>query len=352
MKHSKLSASGAHRWLACPGSVGLTMDLERKDSDASLEGTKAHELVEKMMKGEPYNDTDYDDDMIGHAQAFIDYVTRIPGTKYSEVQVSYAWVTGIVSIKGEDDSFGTSDCIIIDGNTIHVIDFKYGRGKVQAENNPQLMLYGLGALTRFGIKEATIICHIYQPRIDWVDVWSFYSEDVDDFLDNAWEMARKAFDSIAEPGTNLSTGDHCTWCPARGFCPLLNNELMGLFETANPAVTIEQIKDVLDNKKLIKSWLEATEEYALQIANEGVEIPGWVLKEGRSGNREWIGPVDELLSADVIFKTVPRSVSEVEKILPRKTNQEIWQDLDAYVHRKPAKQVLVPDSTSDFEESE
>ncbi len=42
--------------------------------------------------------------------------------------------------------FGTADALIIANNTIEVIDLKYGKGvKVDAQNNPQLMLYGLGA---------------------------------------------------------------------------------------------------------------------------------------------------------------------------------------------------------------
>jgi len=51
MKHSHLSASAAHRWLECPGSVGMSMDVERTDSAASSEGTRAHEIVEQLLRG-------------------------------------------------------------------------------------------------------------------------------------------------------------------------------------------------------------------------------------------------------------------------------------------------------------
>ena len=45
------------------------------------------------------------------------------------------------------DGFGTGDCIIIADRTLHVIDFKYGQGVlVEAEHNPQMMLYALGPL--------------------------------------------------------------------------------------------------------------------------------------------------------------------------------------------------------------
>lgn len=47
--------------------------------------------------------------------------------------------------------FGTGDCVIIAEPRLHIIDLKYGQGvMVEAENNPQLGLYALGALEAFG----------------------------------------------------------------------------------------------------------------------------------------------------------------------------------------------------------
>lgn len=56
---------------------------------------------------------------------------------------------------------------IIADRTLHVIDFKYGQGMlVEAENNPQRMLYALDTLAvyecLYEIDEASMI--IYQPR--------------------------------------------------------------------------------------------------------------------------------------------------------------------------------------------
>ena len=56
---------------------------------------------------------------------------------------------------------------LIADRTLHVIDFKYGQGLlVEAENNPQRMLYALDPLSvyecLYEIDEATMT--IYQPR--------------------------------------------------------------------------------------------------------------------------------------------------------------------------------------------
>ena len=48
------------------------------------------------------------------------------------------------------DGFGTNDAIVIAEGEMHVHDLKFGRGvRVEAQNNPQLMLYAYGAFTGF-----------------------------------------------------------------------------------------------------------------------------------------------------------------------------------------------------------
>jgi hypothetical protein len=344
MKHSKLSASGAHRWIECPGSVGMTMDLPETTNEAAEYGTKAHGIVEAMFKGEPYP-TD-DEKMVIDCQAFIEYVRRIGGVARSEVKLSYAWVTGVDTIDGEEDSFGTSDFVVDNGDELHIVDFKYGMGKVYALENYQLILYALGALKYVHKK---VIVHIYQPRIDWLDVWEIH--DVRRYVPMFRDAASKVIDGIANKGKHLRSGDHCYFCKAKGFCPELTKDLMGMFKDHQSEITNADIALILNSKSLIKAWLEAIEEEALRRANDGNDIPGFVLKDGKRGNRKWV--TEKLpLTDDVRLKTVVRSVSEVEKILPRKGNEEIWQDLDSYITQEPAKQVLVLDSTSEFEKME
>lgn len=49
-----------------------------------------------------------------------------------------------------EQGFGTSDAIIISDGTLRVVDYKHGLGVlVEADNNPQMMCYALGALELF-----------------------------------------------------------------------------------------------------------------------------------------------------------------------------------------------------------
>ena len=106
-------------------------------------------------------------------------------------------------------------CILISGDTLQVIDFKYGKGvKVEAEENPQMKLYALGALDQFGIffNIKKVKMSIIQPRLDNI---STYEIPVGLLL--GWgdavvkPQAQKAFMGLGE----FSQGEHCRFCRAK-----------------------------------------------------------------------------------------------------------------------------------------
>lgn len=50
------------------------------------------------------------------------------------------------------DGFGTADCIVIADSEMNIVDYKHGKGvEVNAVDNPQMMLYALGALDIFDV---------------------------------------------------------------------------------------------------------------------------------------------------------------------------------------------------------
>ena len=49
-KHALLSASSAHRWLACTPSAKLEEQFPDTESEAAAEGTLAHELAEMKVR--------------------------------------------------------------------------------------------------------------------------------------------------------------------------------------------------------------------------------------------------------------------------------------------------------------
>jgi len=169
--HALLGASKAHRWMRCPGSIALEADLPDISSPHAEEGTRAHELAAIILEAQiPWCPNDWDADMIDYVRSYVDYVTREAAGHHLliEQRVDYSDVIGV------PDSFGTSDAIILAGDTITIIDLKYGMGvRVNAEENEQLMLYALGALETFGVTgnytKAKLV--IVQPRLDHISEW-------------------------------------------------------------------------------------------------------------------------------------------------------------------------------------
>jgi hypothetical protein len=166
--HALLGASKAHRWMRCPGSIALEAGIPDISSPHAEEGTRAHLLAENILSGVCFPPPD--DEMLTNVMFFVDYVRREAEGHHLliEQRVDYSDVIGV------PDSFGTSDAIILAGDTIKIIDLKYGMGvRVNAEENEQLMLYALGALETFGVtgsyKKAKLV--IVQPRLDHISEW-------------------------------------------------------------------------------------------------------------------------------------------------------------------------------------
>ena len=49
-EHALLSASGAHRWMACTPSARLELEFDDQSGTAAEEGTAAHALAEHKLR--------------------------------------------------------------------------------------------------------------------------------------------------------------------------------------------------------------------------------------------------------------------------------------------------------------
>jgi hypothetical protein len=232
--HARLSPSAAHRWMRCPGSVALEAMLPEETSAFAEQGTKAHDLAAVILGG--IDVTTGDREMLDHVGLYVETVRHIAGDNQIMVEqrVDFSDVIGV------PDSFGTSDCIIADNDTITLVDLKYGRGvRVDAEENEQLMLYALGALNDFGMvnhfTKARLV--IVQPRLGHISDWTVSIEELQAFAARVRECAAiimtadETFDDVEmfNPGTK-----QCRFCKAKAICGALANavytEVLGDFE--------------------------------------------------------------------------------------------------------------------------
>ena len=291
--HAKLSASGAHRWMACPGSVKAEAGLSDRSSSFAEEGTRAHDLMEKMLLRDPREvgeSFDVHSEMVEHVQTYVDYVESLkrPGdTLFVEHRVDFSeWVP---------DGFGTADTILRGEDYNHIVDLKYGKGvKVYVQDNPQPLLYGLGAYADFGFISnfKTVRMSIVQPRLDHIDEWEISVTDLLKF----GEEARQAAADTLNPNAPRAPGEkQCKFCKAKADCPALYkltaDTLMADFEQIDEApqphkLTDGQLRAALENKALIEAWLASVELTIKQRILEGGAFEGFKLVEGRAV-RKW-----------------------------------------------------------------
>lgn len=226
--HSKVGASSMYRWQKCPGSVVLSEQAPRPgDSPASIEGTNAHSLMEVCLKKSvspvavALNPKKYgldfqpDEQMVNAIAYLSDEVMSLvnesgwpPRQLFIEERIQLSFI--------DKELFGTADIIIYQpGHEIHIIDLKYGDQEVEAELNPQLLYYALGA--SYGRFFTTVKVSIYQPKICLRGLTTFAYSPID--LHEYAEKLRAALLETRKPDALLCAGDHCFFCPAMPICP-------------------------------------------------------------------------------------------------------------------------------------
>lgn len=221
--HSRIGASSASRWMACPGSVALSAAIESKSSSYADEGTRAHELAEKCLRaGRRADSRDFDKnvsrEMVDAVNVYIDDV--LGNVDYASVWFEYKFHLKEV----DEDCFGTADCVSYDESTrtLHVRDLKYGKGViVDPVENPQGLYYALGAYLSLGKPISRVIISIIQPRGEHPD------GPIRRWETDAWrliEFAAELKASIARvraADAPLVAGKQCRFCPVAATCPEL-----------------------------------------------------------------------------------------------------------------------------------
>ncbi|MEG1497560.1 MAG: DUF2800 domain-containing protein [Clostridiales bacterium] len=189
------------------------------------------------------------------------------------------------------DGFGSCDVIVIADGTMDVIDLKYGKGvPVSAQNNSQMRLYALGAISAYGfLYDIEKVCMtIIQPRLDSV---SEETLSVEDLMTWAETIVKPAATLAYEGKGEFCPGEkQCRWCKVKGNCRAraeVNMEALS-YEFAEPALLpLDEIGPILTIADQLKTWASDIQEFATEQLKSGENLPGWKLVEGRS-NRKFI----------------------------------------------------------------
>lgn len=116
------------------------------------------------------------------------------------------------------EGVGTGDCVIVADEVLQIVHFKYGLGVlVEAEWNPQMMCYALGALDLYdGIYDIhTVKMTIFQPRRDNVSTFTLSKEELLKWANTVLvPTAALAYKGEGE----YKAGDHCQFCKVKATC--------------------------------------------------------------------------------------------------------------------------------------
>ena len=350
--HAVLSASASHRWLACPPSAQLNAAVPDTTSDYAREGTCAHELCEYKVNKllgvdipDPREFLDfYDQEMEECSESYAQYIAE-QMAKYTSPVVLVE--QRLDFSKYVSDGFGTGDCIIVADGTMTICDYKHGKGvEVSAENNPQMMLYALGAYELFDvlydISEIKMV--IFQPRMSNVSEFTLTVSQLLDWASN--ELKPKA-ELAAKGEGEFSAGEHCRFCKVKANCRKRAeyNLAIAQYDFAPPDMLEDaEIEMILERADALVSWAADVKDFALNQALAGKQWTGFKVVEGKS-NRKY---TDETKVAEAVKAAGMNPYSEPEvlgitamtKMLGGKEKFE--SILGGLVRKPKGKPTLVP----------
>ena len=354
--HSLLSASSSHRWLHCPPSARLCEGYDDKGSNFAAEGTDAHALCEYKLRAalgmEAKDPTEnlswYDAEMEESANGYAAFVMELVEEAKKNCSDPVVLIEQRLDYsRYVAEGFGTGDCVIIADGTLHIVDFKYGRGiLVEAEDNPQMMLYALGALELFDCLYDidTVSMTIFQPRLGNVSTHTIPKADLYEWADTVLApTAELAWSGEGE----YHCGEWCQFCRAKADCRERVNANMELakFEFRQPPLlTDEEVEEILGRIDGLIAWASDIRDYALQAAISGKHWSGYKLVEGRA-NRKY---TDERAVVAAVkaagydpYEHKVLGVTAMTTLLGKKQFNDI---LGGLVIKPQGKPTLVPDS--------
>lgn len=352
--HARFSPSAADRRLHCTPSLVLEEQFEDEQSVYAAEGSAGHALAEHLIKRylkqrteRPVSDY-YTEELLEAVNDYVEFVTgEIEQARLECRDPVFAVEQRIDASEYVEGCFGTADMVMITDKVVHIIDLKLGKGvPVYAEENPQLMIYGLGVLSMAEMLYDPKIVRltIYQPRIGNSSTWDIAPEELKKWgIEVLRPRGAMALMGVGE----YAAGSWCRFCKARNKCRARAEEFLSLakMEFSQPSLlTDEEISEVLKKADDLSKWAAEVYAYAQDEAIiHGKEWPGYKVVEGRS-NRKYSSDEEVAAAAEAagykdIYKKSLIGIGEMERLMGK---EEFKKVLGRLVYKPQGKLTLVP----------
>lgn len=368
--HAKVSPSASERWLNCTAAPTFEEQFpDGKTSEYAQKGTLAHRICELTVQ---YNDGQitkrkfnsqikkcqedplFEEHMMTTARFYAEYIW--------EKAMSFDSKPFLVLEDRVDlsdwipEGFGSCDCIMIGGEHLHITDYKNGTGVVvDSKDNPQMRLYALGALKKYGMlfPIKTVSMAIVQPNVtEDVTEDEMTVEALLEWGELIRPIAEKAATGI---GTEFNEGPWCRFCKGKAVCRARSENMTALEDFKDlpiegklteeekseraavidagfvlpPVLTNADIGDLLTRGERLVSWYKDLKQYAQDTILAGGDIPGWKVVEGKS-NRAFDdadAAFEDILKAGyeeaMLYERKPKTLAALEKMIGKKQFAEI-----------------------------
>ncbi|EIP9026442.1 DUF2800 domain-containing protein [Salmonella enterica] len=400
--HAKLSPSAAHRWRWCKGSLALEQFEPDSESEYAVQGSTAHRLAEIVLTNRQKHSPEYpgcdvrtytgtyplahpsksdpgyqvDEEMAEKVGEYVEAIWQGPHGP-GELRIEYRCdFSDALGIPGQ---FGTADAVILAGNELQIHDLKYGFNRIDATENPQLMLYALGALSDFELVAdiTQIRMVIHQPRINHrseyvcdVNTLREFGENMKAIAAEVLALAEQAADGKDIPDEAFLPGGHCRYCKVKDKCRpreqyvfnIVADDFIDLSRPLEPQLSgarerlincdsahLAECYRVLD---IIEAWCSDVRARVNGELHAGHAVPGFKLVAGKPGNRAWSDEAraEETLTTfrikgNPIYTRKLISPTQAEKLFKSGAiSERRWPKLTALITRPEGKPTVVPES--------
>lgn len=298
--HAKLSPSGAHRWMNCTGA--LTWPDEESSSSYAEDGTWKHAVLKAYMDGRKLVAGETFQHPTKQIEKILDQTTldqvhdiKVMVEKWdrtsmidAEVPVDMSTIWGFKT----GTLFGESDIISYTDEALLVVDAKFGMVRVSAVDNPQLIMYALGAIAKYKLWDTikTIDMWILQPDFDGEvqpDRHRMTIEALREWVKKNWLKVEEAHHVVFEgsPAVFHPSPDTCKYCPGRAKCgtrmEMLTRATQEDWKESAP------LHELMDQVPQLEAILADIRKEVFTKLAQGVQVPGYKLVHGRGGHRKW-----------------------------------------------------------------
>jgi len=402
MAHAKLSPSASSRWLACPGSIGLTANIKSKSGSAAMLGTTIHQAGENILNGEHCEpgisitfDPEYNLPMqwlnqsgYNEAKSYADYVQAICKKDKDhelliEMKVDISQIYPQDYDIGDETMTGSADAVVVENGNLHIIDLKTGAGLVSAEENSQLKIYAYGAYEELSVFHDinNIILHIVQNNErtggDRTNSWETTPDEVIDWINKI--VKPTAEEALSDNARCIPGESQCRWCDAASFCEAANahaQEIVDdIFEdiedhldegasekevikNSAQIVSLENVTKFMEGFKFLENLNKAYEQRIFDELSQGNEVDGYKLVKSQT-RKKWsdeIAAFDKLKTWTKLDEIAPRKLitpTQAEKLLGKMSTKkqnvfnELWEKPEGELKvapmsdKRPAEQPVV-----------